>query len=84
MARGWESKAVEAQQAERQRGDARGPVVTAAERERLQRRRGLELSRTRLEASLASASSDAHRRGLEAALADLDRQLAALTDPKAG
>lgn len=78
MARGWESKAIEEQQAELDRADTRGPVVTVAQRERLQERRGLELSRARLTASLATARADSHRQGIEAALAEVEARIAAL------
>jgi hypothetical protein len=76
MARGWESKNVEEQQAERQRGDrAAGQTTTDADAARLSRRRTLELARARTAADLAAATHDAHRRSLQAALDTLDEQL---------
>jgi hypothetical protein len=75
MARGWESKNVEEQQAERQRGDRAIAPPTSDEAERLRRRRTLELARARTAADLAAARSDAHRRSLQAALDALDEQL---------
>lgn len=76
MARGWESKSVEAQQAgaieEKQRPKAR----MSPERAALQRRiEGLALSRQHVLEQLATASDLRHRQILEHALADLDRQI---------
>jgi hypothetical protein len=73
MARGWESKNVEAQQAERERPADRtqGPADPA----RATRRKGLELARARVAADLEAATNVRHRAMLEAALADLDRQI---------
>ncbi|HSL24293.1 MAG TPA: hypothetical protein VK886_22350 [Vicinamibacterales bacterium] len=75
MARGFESKQVEAQQEEAARKTTAGPATSAEERERLDRRRTLELSRARLLADLERVSNPAHRRMLEQALAALDDQL---------
>lgn len=76
MARGWESKAVEAQQEERERAaPATGPR-TAAERARLAERRTLELSLRRAEADLRAATAPAHREMLERAIRALRDQLA--------
>jgi hypothetical protein len=78
VARGWESKSVENQQADReQRGSADGPA-SPEEAARLERRRMLEMTRTRALADLASARSTAHRQMLEAAIRALDDQLRAL------
>ena len=79
MARGFESKDVEYQQAEAERTKRRAPAVSAAEQERLARRRALELSLARLDAELARARVPAHRQMLEAAAADLRRELDALS-----
>lgn len=77
MARGWESKSVEAQQADREQPkDASGPV-SREEADRLARRRTLELTRARAKADLAAARSPAHRAMLEAAIRALDDQLRA-------
>jgi len=76
MARGWESKSVEAQQAEREaRADPAGPAVSPDEAARLAKRRTLELTRARALADLATARSPAHRQMLEAAIRALDDQL---------
>jgi hypothetical protein len=79
MARGWESKAVEAQQADasdRQR--PRGPV-SAEDAARRARLTTLALARSRAAADLTAATADAHRAMLERAIADLDRQIDSLT-----
>ena len=44
MARGWESKSIESQQEDAAGTKAHGPELTAAERDRLQQRRSLELA----------------------------------------
>lgn len=75
MARGWESKNVEAQQDERARTQQTGPELTTDEAARVARRRTLELTRARAQADLAVATSPAHRAMLEAALKALDEQL---------
>jgi hypothetical protein len=79
MARGFESKDVEYQQAERERDRTPGPSLTAAEREARARRRTLELALTRAQADLAAAKTVAHRRMLEHAIAALEQQLSAPT-----
>jgi hypothetical protein len=76
MARGWESKNIEAQQEEatRRRPSRRPP--TAEDLARLDRRRALELARTRAVGDLRRATAPAHRQMLEQAIAALDEQLA--------
>jgi hypothetical protein len=76
MARGFESKDVEFQQAEaaeRRRPGRR--ALTAAERDDASRRQTLELAVARARVELAAASSPHHRRMLEAAIADLEARL---------
>ena len=75
MARGFESKDVEFQQAEAERRTAPKRAVTPEQRELIARRRTLELSLARARGELAAARTDAHRRMLEGAIADLQRQL---------
>ncbi len=79
MARGWESKAVEAQVEDKARDKAVAGAsrVTPEERARLQRRQSLELARARTAADLARPLAPAHRRMLEEALKALDSELAA-------
>lgn len=85
MARGWESKDVEAQveaQVESSlspKGQSgRGPK-TAEQMKRDQERQQLELSRTRIVHDLESATHPNHRKSLEAALAHLDKKIAELS-----
>jgi len=78
VARGWESKHIEAQQEEAQRTKATGDERSPGAPEVQARRRTLELARTRARADLASARAPAHRDMLEQALKALDEQLAKL------
>jgi hypothetical protein len=80
MARGFESKDVEFQQAEagRKREPRRALTpLSEGEREALVRRQTLELSLARARSELASARSQAHRRMLERAIASLEAQVEA-------
>ena len=61
MARGWESKAVESQQADALAGGTVGPELSAADKDRLQRRRTLELALAQTQAELGAACRAAHR-----------------------
>jgi hypothetical protein len=78
MARGWESKAVEAQQAEAAIQRPVGRPISADEAARRAHLTTLTLARTRAEADLQSAVASAHRSMLERAIEDLDRQIAEL------
>ena len=80
MARGFDSKFVEAQQEEAARGKSidRAPM-SAEERLAEQRRRTLELTRTRTERDLSRATAAPHRAMLQQALAALDHELEELT-----
>jgi len=75
MARGFESKDIEFQQSEAERRRPAGRAMSAAERDDVARRRLIELALTRSRNDLANATSAAHRRMLEQAIADLERQL---------
>jgi hypothetical protein len=76
MARGFESKSVEAQQEEAARRRPRVEKhLTVEERAAEERRRTLLLSRTRVEADLNRATVPAHRRMLQQAIDALDVQL---------
>ena len=77
MARGWESKSVEQQQ-ELAASDAeqRKPQLSRVQISAKQRRQTLQLSRQRILQQLEVASNPRHRQMLEAALADLEAQLA--------
>ena len=78
MARGWESKSIEAQQEEASRGRAKGSAMTEAQRAAAERRKTLQLTRARAEADLARATAPAHRRMLEQAIEAIDQQIASL------
>jgi hypothetical protein len=78
MARGFDSKFVEAQQEEATRPKTIGPGLTPEQRVAADRRKALELSRARAAADLERATIPAHRQMLEQALAALDAELAKL------
>ena len=80
MARGWESKDVEAQveAAEAPEQKPGSGQKTAEQLMREQSRKDLELSRTRIANDLATATHPNHRKSLEAALAHLDKKIADL------
>ena len=78
MARGWESKSIESQQADAaaDRGTKAALTPEAAAREA--QRRELNLTRSSVVADLARATAPAHRQMLEQALADLDNRIESL------
>lgn len=78
MARGFESKDVEFQQAEAERPQERGPGLTAQEREVDDRRRTIRLALSNVRADLASATNRVHQDMLRQAIAALELQLGAL------
>jgi hypothetical protein len=80
MARGFDSKFVEAQQEEAARGKSGGGrAMSPLERATEQRRRALQLTRARTEGDLSRAKAPAHREMLQQALAALDREIEELT-----
>jgi hypothetical protein len=80
MARGWESKAVEAQQAEASESAALPPQppLSPADKLKLQKREGLLLDRKRVLQQLEGTSNQQYRTMLQNALAELDRRIASL------
>jgi len=76
MARGFESKDVEFQQAEAERGAQSGRALTPEERDARSRRRTIELALARARADLAAARTPAYKRMLADAIAALEQQLA--------
>ena len=76
MARGFESKDVEFQQAEKERGQQLGRGLTREERDAQTKRRTIELALARARADLAAARTPAHKRMLADAIAALEKQLA--------
>jgi hypothetical protein len=83
MARGWESKSVEDQVAAAEAAkEARAkPHLSIKERETLERKRSLLLSRAQVRARLAAATNENYRKQLERALKHLDDQLEELQNP---
>jgi len=79
MARGWESKSVEAQQAEAsEKPGTRQPPMTPAEATRHREMEGLRLSRQRILTELSAQQDSRRRKMLEQALADLEQKIAKL------
>jgi len=77
MARGFESKDVEFQQAEAKRRQTFGRELTSEEREAQDRLRTAELALARARADFATARTAAHKKMLSGAIAALEQQLAA-------
>jgi putative hemolysin len=75
MARGFDSKDVEFQQAEALRQPRGARPRSPQEHEAFDRRRTLELSLARAQAELAAARSAVHRQMLEHAIASLRERL---------
>ncbi len=76
MARGWESKSVEAQQAEASDKSAKPrPKMSAEEAVRWRQKEALRLSRQRVLQQLEASQNPRHRKLLEDTLADLDSKL---------
>jgi hypothetical protein len=78
MARGWESKSVEAQIDMAETARAAAPMTTTLTPEALaqvRRRESLSLSRTRVVREMESAQNPRYKAVLGKALADLDAQL---------
>jgi len=77
VARGWESKSVEEQQAQATaKAIPAKPPLTSGEIASARRRQGLMMSRNHVLQQLEAARSPRHREILQNALAELDRQLA--------
>jgi len=75
MARGWESKSVEAQQADRERHEPAGSTPPE-DPAKAAHRRTLELAKARAKADLLTATHPAHKAMLESAICAIDEQLA--------
>jgi len=75
VARGFESKDVEFQQAEAERAATAKPASTAEQRAAAAERRTVELALARARADLQSARNDAHRQMLAAAITALEARL---------
>jgi hypothetical protein len=76
MARGWESKSVEAQQAEASEKSAKPRHrMTAEQASRWREKESLRLSRQRVLQQLEASTNPRHRKMLQDSLADLDEKL---------
>jgi hypothetical protein len=84
MARGWESKSVEEQQAERNRPGYAGPRLTVEQAAHERQLGALVLSRKRVAQELSSATNSARRTMLQLSLHELDTRIASLQDPLPG
>jgi hypothetical protein len=82
MARGWESKSVESQQADHASPNSTWAAMTPEQTAASDRRKTLELAHARATADLAVATRPGHRAMLETTLAALDRQIGELTKTK--
>jgi hypothetical protein len=74
MARGFESKDVEFQQAEANRSKPKGRSLTSAEREAEAKRRSVELALSKARAERAAARNPHHRRMLDQAIQALENE----------
>ena len=76
MARGWESKSVEAQQDEARQGPTKSHKrLSPEEATRSREKENLRLSRQRVVQQIESSQNPRHRKILEDALAELDLRL---------
>jgi hypothetical protein len=80
MARGWESKSVEAQMEESQAAKSanRQPALTPEQLQRQRRKADLTLSRNRVAQQLEASGNERYSELLRRTLADLDAQIAEL------
>jgi hypothetical protein len=85
MAKGWESKSVEAQMeaAASEIRRPQRPTLTPAQVDLLRKKENLVLSRTHVQRELASSANPRYRLMLQRALADLEAQINALEPVKA-
>jgi hypothetical protein len=85
VARGWESKSVEAQQAEASdRSAQHGPPLSAEEAALSREKEGLRLARQRVLQQLEASQNPRHLKMLQDSLADLEEKLSRLaTGPDA-
>ena len=78
MARGWESKAVEAQQQDASDQSAKGPNLTPEAAALSRQRETLRLARENVLKQLEAAEDERHRKLLQDSLAALEAKLARL------
>jgi hypothetical protein len=81
MARGWESKSIEAQQAEAEQGKPKSRVrLSPSEAIRARQKGNLNLSRQQILQQLQAALNPRHRELLNRALADVEQKLSEFGD----
>jgi len=78
MARGWESKSVEAQMEEAVAPSSLKPHLSPEQIEAKQRRETLILTKKKLEGDLERSGSERHREMLKRAIAEVETQLETL------
>jgi hypothetical protein len=78
MARGWESKSVEAQMEAAEAPSASKPRLSAQEIERKQKRETLLLTKKKLEGDLERSANERHQEMLKRAMAEVEKQLASI------
>ena len=81
VARGWESKAVEDQQADARRAVPVGPALSDAERERRLETESLRLALAEATAQLQAACRAVHRDLLRQRIAALEARVSELSGP---
>jgi hypothetical protein len=85
MARGWESKSVEAQQADAVDKSSPGkPRLTPEEAKRVREKESLRLSLRNVVEQLARSQNSQHREMLERAKTDLERRIEELSGERFG
>ena len=77
MARGWESKSVEAQMEEAAASSTAKPHLSPEQIEARQKRETLILTKKKLEADVERSSSERHKQMLRQAIAEVEKQLKA-------
>jgi hypothetical protein len=76
MARGWESKSVESQQAEAgEKADPTRRKLSPEEAAAVREKASLELARQRVRGQIDQSTNPRHKKLLQDALADLDEKL---------
>ena len=84
MARGWESKSVEQQQADAvEQSKSARPRLSPEQQKRNRQRESLLLARKRLAGQMAAATRPEHRQMLQHSISEIDKQLSSF-DKDAG
>ena len=79
MARGWESKAVEAQIEEKQTDTVKDVKIRTADQiQHMMEKRTLELARAKVAHELASSQNPRYAQMLQQSLSELDKKIAAI------